>query len=119
MLRKKDVVVAIILSIVTCGIYGIYWFVTLTDDVRLASEDKDFQSGGVAFLLTLITCGIYGIYWAYKMGELMKIAAEKNDLPPQDNAVVYLILQIFGLSIVNYIIIQSDLNKIADIKGAN
>ena len=119
MLRKKDVAVAIILSIVTCGIYGIYWFVTLTDDVRLAAEDKDFQSGGVAFLLTLITCGIYGIYWAYKMGELMKIAAEKNNLPPQDNAILYLVLQLIGLSIVNNIIIQSDLNKIVDLKGAN
>ena len=119
MLRKKDVAVAIILSIVTCGIYGIYWFVTLTDDVRLAAEDKDFQSGGVAFILTLITCGIYGIYWAYKMGELMKIAAEKNGLTPQDNAILYLVLQLIGLSIVNNIIIQSDLNKIVDLKGAN
>jgi hypothetical protein len=47
------------------------------------------------------------------MGELMKTAQEKNGLEIKDNAVLYLILQIFGLGIVNYALIQSDLNIIA------
>ena len=55
----------------TCGIYGIYWFIVLTDDARLASGDQQAPSGGIAFLLTLVTCGIYGIYWAYKMGKTL------------------------------------------------
>ena len=118
MINRRDLVVAIILTLVTCGIYGIYWFVVMTNDVKTVSEDNNFQSGGVAFLLTLITCGIYGIYWAYKMGELMKVAQEKNGLPIKDNAVLYLILQIFGFGIINYALIQNDLNAIADKKGA-
>ena len=65
MIQKRDIAIAIILSIVTCGIYGIIWFVQLTDEVKIAAEDNEFQSGGIAFLLTLVTCGIYGIYWAY------------------------------------------------------
>lgn len=117
MIQKRDIALAVILSIVTCGIYGIYWFVVLTDDVKKASNDTNFQSGGVAFLLTLITCGIYGIYWAYKMGELMKEAQTNKGLPVKDNAVLYLILQLFGFGIVNYALIQSDLNAIAE-KGA-
>ena len=45
-------------------------------------------------------------------------AKSKNDLPAEDNSLIYLLLQIFGLGIVNYCLIQNDLNMIAD-KNAN
>ena len=118
MINKRDIAIAIILTIVTCGIYSIYWFIVLTDDVKTVSEDNNFPSGGLAFLLSIITCGIYGIYWAYKMGELMKIAQSKRSLPVKDNSIVYLILQLLGFGIVDYIMIQSDLNAIADLGKA-
>ena len=114
MIQRRDVALAIILSIVTCGIYGIYWFIVMTDDVKTVSEDTQIASGALAFVFTLISCGIYGLYWAYKMGELMKIAQEKNKLPVKDNAVLYVILQLFGLGIIIYALVQSDLNAIAD-----
>lgn len=109
-MNKRDIAVSIILTIITCGIYGIYWFICLTDEVKTAAEDKNFQSGGLAFILTLVTCGIYGIYWAYKMGELLKAAQKKHNIPEKDDAILYLLLQLFGLSIVNYALIQSELN---------
>ena len=114
MVQKRDIVVAIVLTVVTCGIYGLYWFIVMTDDVKAASGDASFTSGGMSLLLTILTCGIYGIYWAYKMGELMKVAQESNGLPVKDNSILYLILEIIGLSIVVYILVQSDLNAIAD-----
>lgn len=110
-MKKRDIAISIILTLVTCGIYGIYWFICLTDDIKTVSEDKDFQSGGLAFVLTLVTCGIYGLYWAYKMGQLLKIAEKKHNLPEKDNAILYLLLQAFGLSIVNYALFQSELNE--------
>lgn len=114
-MTKKNIATQVILSIITCGIYGIVWFITLTDDAANASEDSS-MSGGMAFLLTIITCGIYGIYWAYKMGKMMSAAREKAGLSSSDNSVLYLILQIVGLGIVNYCLIQSDLNDIIDAK---
>ena len=112
-MRERNIAVAIILTIVTCGIYGIYWFIVLTDDARLASGDQQAPSGGIAFLLTLITCGIYGIYWAYKMGKTLVMAKQKAKLNAEDNSVLYLILQIFGLGIINYAIMQNELNQLA------
>lgn len=114
-MTKKNIATQIILSIITCGIYGIVWFITLTDDAANASDDHS-MSGGVALLLTIVTCGLYGIYWAYKMGKIMMAAKEKAGLAANDNSVLYLILQIFGLGIVNYCLIQSDLNEIVDAK---
>ena len=85
MIQKRDIVVSIILSLVTCGIYNIYWFVVMTDDVKNVANDNNLASGGLAFIFTLLTCGIYGFYWAYKMGELMKTAQEKNGLEIHHN----------------------------------
>lgn len=113
-MQKREIATSVILSIVTCGIYGIYWFIKLTDDVKYAADDRNLASGGTAFLLTLVTCGIYGYYWAYKMGQTMSVAQQRYGLPAKDNSVLYLVLQIFGLGIVNYILIQSDLNTIID-----
>lgn len=110
-IQKKDIAICIILSIVTCGIYGIIWFVSLTDDVRIASEDQTLPSGGTAFLLTLVTCGIYGFYWAYRMGQAVNTARTKRGLAANDsNSILYLILQVFGLGIVTYCLIQNELN---------
>ena len=114
MINRRDIAIAIILTIITCGIYSIYWFIVLTDDAKKAANDDNFPSGGVAFLLTLVTCGIYSFYWAYKMGEIIKNAQEKNNIDANNNSVSYLILQLFGLSIINYALMQNDLNKIAD-----
>lgn len=112
MIKERNIVVQIILSLVTCGIYGIYWFITLTDDAAVKAEDPTF-TGGKAFLFSLITCGIYTFYWYYKMGKTMYTAGQKNGVEVSDNSVLYLILGLFGLGIVNYCILQSDLNKLA------
>ncbi len=113
MIRKRDLVTAIILSIVTCGIYGIIWFVEITDDAKAASNDQTLPSGGTAFLLTLVTCGIYGFIWAYKMGKAINQARVNKGMVDDDKSVLYLVLQIFQLGIVAVALMQNDLNEIA------
>ena len=116
MVQKRDLALSIILSIVTCGIYQIYWFIVMTDDVKTASGDNQLASGGMAFLFTLLTCGIYQVYWGYKMGELMGKAQASKKLPVKDNSVLYLILNLFGFSIITMALVQNDLNAVADVK---
>lgn len=113
MIKERSIVTNILLSIFTCGIYAIVWFITLTDDASMASEDSS-MSGATAFLLTIVTCGIYGIYWSYKMGKMLYTAKENVGLRAIDNSVLYLILSILGLGIVNYCLMQSELNDIAN-----
>ena len=115
MVQKRDIVVSIILTIVTCGIYGIYWFIVLTDETAKVTENHSL-SGGMSFLLTLVTCGIYGIYWSYKMGKITYEYSLKNNLGLADNSVVYLLLDVFGFGIVNYCLMQNDLNQIIESK---
>lgn len=112
MVQVRSIVTCIILSIVTCGIYGIFWFISLTDDTRTLSNNFTGASGGTAFVYTLITCGIYGFYWAYKQGERIDTARRAKGLAPANQGVVYLILTIFGLGIVAYALMQNEINNL-------
>ena len=109
-LPNRSVVTCVILSIITCGIYSIYWFIVMTDETNMISDEKN-ASGGMAFLFTILTCGIYAIYWNFKMGQKLFNAGKKYNKPIGDNSIFYLILSLIGFSIVNYCLIQSDLNK--------
>lgn len=109
--EPRNVAVAIILSIVTCGIYSIYWFIMLTEETNQAARKTDGTSGGIAFLLTLVTCGIYGYYWAYKQGEAIDQAKTMRGIPASNSGILYLILQLFGLGIIGYALMQNELNK--------
>ena len=109
--QKRDLVKAIIFSILTCGIYQIYWFIVLTDDVNRISGQENDMSGLVSFLLDLVTCGIYGCVWAYFMGgKVDKITGAKDTYTP----IIYLILEIFGFNIINLALIQDTVNKAVD-----
>jgi len=100
-IQERNIAIAVILSIVTCGLYGIYWMIKLNDEVNQTT------GGGLVFLFTLITCGIYGWYWMYKMGEKCDQIKGVNG----SSEILYLILGIFGLGIVSYCLMQDTINK--------
>ena len=108
----RSIVTCILLSIVTCGIYGIIWYIGLVNDVNFVCQDeKSSQSGGTVFLLTLLTCGIYGIIWFFNAGKRLHEAGNKYNVQISDNSTVYLVLSLIGLQIIDYCMVQSDLNK--------
>ncbi len=106
-IKKRSVATAIILSIITFGIYQIYWFICLTNETNRASGRTGDTSGGKAFLLTLITFGIYEFFWAHKLGEKSDIISRQKN---SSNA-IYLILTLFGLGIIVFALAQDTLNK--------
>ena len=114
MLKSKSIVTCVVLSIVTCGIYGLVWLAQMVDDVKIASGDDKLPEGGMAILLTIITCGIYGYYLIYILAKAMITANRNNGFADTDNSVLYLVLMFCGLGIVDYCLIQNDLNAIAD-----
>ncbi len=110
-LKERNIFLAILFSILTLGIYFIYWFVCLTNDTNKLSKYKT-ANGGMAFLFNLLTCGIYFFYWSYMLGK--KIGDIEKD---ESGSILYLVLSIFGLGIVVYALAQSALNRIAKESG--
>lgn len=113
MVKERNIAVCIILSIVTCGIYGLYWFVCLADDANSASGE-DGTTGLLALLLTIVTCNIYGLYWAYRQGEKLDGAKASRNIPTSNSGILYLLLTLLGFSIIAWALMQNELNSIAN-----
>lgn len=103
----RNLVLAIVFSFLTCGIYSIYWMIKLNDEVNQLAGEPQATSGGMVFLFSLITCGIYGIYWAYKMGE----RCDRIRGIQGNSSILYLVLSILGLDIVYFCLLQDMINK--------
>ncbi|MDE7330469.1 MAG: DUF4234 domain-containing protein [Clostridia bacterium] len=99
-MKKRNVGLAVLFSIISFGIYAIYWFICLTNDSNTLNPDEKTASGGLAFLFTIISFGIYGWYWNYKLGKKLT-----------GSGTLYLVLSIIGFAWVNYILAQLEINK--------
>ena len=113
-IKKRNIAVYLILSIVTCGIFGLYWFCTLNDDTNKISGHPEAMGGVAALLLSLVTCGIYALFWMYNMGTRIDEAKAKRGLVGGNLGTLYLILTVFGLAWVAELLLQSELNKLAE-----
>lgn len=113
--RERSIPLYLVLSIITCGIFGLYWYVTLVDDLNTAVNQQDDTSGIMVLILTLVTCGIYGLYWMYKAGDKVSLLQQRSSGYSDSNLnILYLIVSLLGLGIVNYALIQNELNKVAN-----
>lgn len=112
-IKKRSIALYIILSIITCGLFGIYWEYCLVNDTNTATGNTDGKNGIVVILLNLITCGIFWWIWVYKAGEGLDTVKVKNGGQAGNRAILYLILSIFGLGIVAVALIQNELNELA------
>ena len=111
MYQQRSVATVIILSIITCGIYMFYWIYVTSRDINTYLEISDMDPA-VEVILCIFTCGIYMLYWYFKYAQRISDAHIKAQLATaSDDAIVCLILGIFGLGMVSVGIIQNNLNK--------
>jgi len=105
---QRNIALCIVFSLITCGIYAIYWMIVLNDDINSLSGHIEDPSGGMVFLFTLLTCGIYGIFWAYKMGNKVD---EIRGFQNGNTGILYIILSFIGLGLVSYALMQDTINQ--------
>ena len=111
-IKKRNIILAILFTIITCGLYGFYWQVKINDETLELSNEHG-SSGVMVLLLTIITCGIYGYYWYYKMGNCGdKMRGNLNG----NTGFIYILLAGLGLGIVNICLIQSAVNDVVEEK---
>ncbi len=107
-IEKRNIGMCIVFSLLTCGIYYIYWFYKILDDLYKINMEE--SKAGMDILFSIITCGIYSLYIHYVMGKKINSARISKGLTPKDDGVLYLVLAFFGLTIVAACIVQSNLN---------
>ena len=94
----RSLLMYIILSIVTCGIYSWYFIYSLARDVNIMCRE-DGQKTGVllAFiLLSIITCGFYALYWMYSLGNRLAANGPRYGMNFQENGTTVLLWYLVG-----------------------
>lgn len=113
MVQNRNIAVCIILSIITCGLYGLYWMACLANEVNTVSGHQNDMSGGLVVVLSIITCNIFHLYWIYTAGQKIDDARQARGIPSQNNGLIYLLLALFGFGIVAWALLQNELNQLS------
>ena len=111
LVRDENIVLNVVLSFITFGIYLFIWWYRICKRIRLMNEDNPACGGELA---CIIFVPFYSLYWFYTRGQRLVNGAKRHNIFIKENSVLYLILALFGLSIVSLILIQTELNTMAD-----
>lgn len=88
----------ILLTLVTCGIYGYYFIYKLAQDTNaICFEDGESTPGLVVYmLLSIVTCGFYSYYWIYKIQNRLQAAGYRYGVPVAENGGTVLMWYLVG-----------------------
>ena len=112
-MEQRSITKRIIFTLITCGIYGLYWIYQLTRDTHETLGRANTASPGMVVLYSIVTCGIYALFWQYKMGEaVVEIQENRGRTADHNTPIIYLVLAVFGLAIVSEAFLQNTLNEV-------
>lgn len=114
--KEKSIGLCVVLSLVTCFIYSIYWLYTIAHDLNDLCESQNQEKGaepGLVVVLSIVTCGIYLLYYLWKAGKMVSSLTRSNGHHPSDDSIVLMVLSILQLSLVSFCILQSHINDFA------
>lgn len=115
--RERSLAWSVILTLLTCGIYGFVWLYKIGDELRMLSG-KDEPHAGLDVFLTLVTCKVWDVYIAYRYPQLIDDIERRVGLPESHLSTVCVVLALFGLwkvyglGLINLALLQNELNKI-------
>lgn len=107
-IEKRNLVLWLLLTILTCGLASIVFYFLVYGDINKIDNSGRGKSPLLLMLLTIITCGIYGFYYAYVSGNI--IDSQTNE---ENTGLIALILNLFTGGIFTLLFFQYKLNKLA------
>ncbi|MBO7148066.1 MAG: DUF4234 domain-containing protein [Lentisphaeria bacterium] len=109
---KRSIIVMLILTFVTCGIYNLFWMYSARCEFQDFSGYSDINPG--LELLLSILCFPFFYYWIYKFSADIVRYQTENGRYVNNNTMINLLLAVLGFGIISELIIQSQLNELAD-----
>ncbi len=116
-IKKRNLIVSVLFSFCTFGIYFLFWFYSLVNTIYILDECNDSILFDIIF--SFITCGLYGIFLVYKTSKKLRSIEEKAGKIPTTSPALYTVLSLFGFLIVDLVLIQNTLNQIKDASTVN
>lgn len=109
-MKTRSIPLSILFTVITLGIYGLYWMYKITGETHELLGRKTTASGGMVILFSIITCGIYDIYWMYKIAGSLKEATAARSLRVSEYlAPICVALTVVTLAVSSYTVGLDDL----------
>ena len=101
-MKQRSFSMYLIFSILTCGIYSLYYWYVFTDDLnRICQErvpgDKPSMNYLLVILLSCLTCNIYYYFRLYQQGNRMQDASLAYGRHFHETGTTYLMWALFGI----------------------
>lgn len=98
LVEDRSLFLYIILSLLTCGIYGYYFIYRMAEDVNTACREDGGRTPGLAefLLLSIVTCGIYTLFWMYDLGNRLQYNGRRYGVPVQESGATILLWYLLG-----------------------
>ncbi len=111
MFTQKSPVTVILLSIVTCGIYGIIWYWNAINELyKAGGKSVGNMEPLIQFLLFFVYVG--GILFAINANDNLNAVRVQKGQAEVDNKTLYIILAlVFPIALVY--LVQDEMNKLA------
>ncbi len=109
-IKNRNLFLSIFFTIITGGLYGLYWFFSLVSTIYVLDDCDDNLF--IDIILCFITCGLYTLYLVYKISKKLISIETKSNRIPVTSPGLNLILAVFALLLVDLILIQNTLNQI-------
>jgi hypothetical protein len=112
--KKRSTASVVLLTLLTCGIYGLYLLYTYSTDINeLLGEER---ISPVLLLILSIFCGPVMLYWTYSMHKALKEIAVLEDVEYRGSFALWLVFTLFfGVGmLVALFQIQETLNSVWD-----
>ena len=106
--ERRNVSSCVILTILTCGIFGIVWLTKICKDLgRLHGEENPVGSEVLLYLFV----PFYSVYWGYAKGKQMYEDSKKRGGNLTDRKFVYLFMNLIFMQLFTLGFIQTQLNS--------
>jgi hypothetical protein len=104
MKTDRSMIKVILLSIVTCGIYGLIFYASIGDDMNLLATPRDGKKTMsywlLIFLIAPLTCSIGAIVWFHKLSERIGEEARARGIYTNFGAGTYWLWNVLGSLII-------------------
>jgi hypothetical protein len=107
-IKARNPITSILLTLVTCGLYGFYWAFCMAKEAISVKEDND---DGLLEAILMIFLPFIGLFLTEKK---FAEACQAKGIEHKDNSIMYLVMGLIGpLYLVAFYMLQTDLNKLA------
>lgn len=111
-MKKRSVAAVVILNIITCGIYGVYWAYVMCRDLQQESGVSKIPPVATTLLLLFVSPA-GGALLGYDCNETVNAVKEQRGVPKADNLILWLLLGVF-IPVVTMALVQYEVNNLPE-----